>query len=371
MHALWRNYGVYYSVMTYTGLWPYHQSILPTVQRICYSICILSCIAIQVFLIMNVDITLKRLLQMLSYSFPLLAYAVRYLGFIVNFPTVRSVMDKMQNDYDTLKDPNEAEILMRHVEQSKRVVYIFLGFSLLAPTILQSKYQLYALQLLGFFMSERGIQSDCLCVYLTCASTIGCLTLACTEASLAVMSFYLCGLLKITSYRIRTAVDNVVMSPCPKPIVLHSSVEIHQSALKTAVEMAENLTLSYLVAIMVVIVSFAVNLYCLCLGVLEMDAFGNVFISFELVIVHAIIMFLSNYSGQILINANHQLFIETYNSLWYRVPLEAQKMLLFILMRSSIDLQFSLSGLFVPCYEGFTMMMSSSFSYFTVIYSMQ
>ncbi|XP_076226756.1 uncharacterized protein LOC143174886 isoform X2 [Nomia melanderi] len=60
-----------------------------------------------------------------------------------------------------------------------------------------------------------------------------------------------------------------------------------------------------------------------------------------------------------------------YNSLWYCVPLKAQKLLLYLLMHTSTDVQINLVGLFVPNYEGFSMMMSSSFSYFTVLLSVQ
>ncbi|XP_076378919.1 uncharacterized protein LOC143259629 [Megalopta genalis] len=84
---------------------------------------------------------------------------------------------------------------------------------------------------------------------------------------------------------------------------------------------------------------------------------------------HVLIMFIDNYTGQTLTDNSAVVFNETYNLLWYRVPLESQKLVLLILLRSSIEVQFNLGGLFVPCYEGFARMMNSSFSYFTVLYS--
>nr|XP_033335183.1 uncharacterized protein LOC117225611 [Megalopta genalis] len=77
----------------------------------------------------------------------------------------------------------------------------------------------------------------------------------------------------------------------------------------------------------------------------------------------------NNYSGQLVLDSSGELFRETYNSLWYRIPAKMQKLVLFSLMRSRSDVAFNLAGLFTPCYEGFTMMMSSSFSYFTLLCS--
>ena len=45
--------------------------------------------------------------------------------------------------------------------------------------------------------------------------------------------------------------------------------------------------------------------------------------------------------------------IYRYDSTWYCIPLKAQKLLLFIMLKSSQQYEFNLSGLFVPCYEGF------------------
>ncbi|XP_076629236.1 uncharacterized protein LOC143345745 [Colletes latitarsis] len=83
------------------------------------------------------------------------------------------------------------------------------------------------------------------------------------------------------------------------------------------------------------------------------------------------IMFLNNHCGQKILDDSMDVFFETCDSIWYYAPLSMQKMLLIILQRSSIECAFNLSGLFVSCYKGFTTMMRSSFSYFTILYSVQ
>ncbi|CAD1469231.1 unnamed protein product, partial [Heterotrigona itama] len=76
--------------------------------------------------------------------------------------------------------------------------------------------------------------------------------------------------------------------------------------------------------------------------------------SIAIVILHLVIMFLNNYSGQLVINNSGDIFHESYDSTWYYIPLKAQKLLLFIMLRSSKKCEFNISGLFVSCYEGFS-----------------
>ncbi|XP_076226767.1 uncharacterized protein LOC143174888 isoform X1 [Nomia melanderi] len=146
---------------------------------------------------------------------------------------------------------------------------------------------------------------------------------------------------------------------------------LNLSNVRFATIFTKNQTISYLVAILVAVISFAVNLYRFFLAVVKMDRIDNVIISFEIFLVHVIIIFLNNYSPQKLMSTSAKVSDEIYNSMWYRLPAKSQKMLLFLLMKCLYGVQISLAGLFVPCYAGFTMMINSSFSYFTVIYSMQ
>nr|XP_031849041.1 uncharacterized protein LOC116434616 [Nomia melanderi] len=130
-----------------------------------------------------------------------------------------------------------------------------------------------------------------------------------------------------------------------------------------------SIAIPYLVAIIAVIISFAINLYRVYVVLQNKHEIDNVVISLLIFLVHLMIMLLNNYSGQRMINNSVDFFHNSYDTLWYCMPLRSQKLLLFIMMRSISEVKLNLAGLFTPCYEGFTTMMSSSFSYFTVISS--
>ncbi|XP_076643157.1 uncharacterized protein LOC143353590 [Halictus rubicundus] len=265
------------------------------------------------------------------------------------------------------------------MKRTRRIFLMFLGLSILAiafvslrlvtPTILRSKYQLYSLRFFGFFYTEQSRQADWACVHLSLTTAIGLLTIACTEGSLAVFALYLCGLFEIVSYRIRKTVDNAAQLMTSNQIDIGPAIVMHQRAFKLSQSVGDSLLISYLLAIVVVIVSFAVNLYRASLLLLENTQLEETLMAIVVVVTHIVIMFLNNYSGQQLCNTCNYVYDETYNSMWYAIPPKSQKLLLLVLMRSANEVQLTLAGLFVPCYQGFTMMMSSSFSYFTVLYS--
>ncbi|XP_043529543.1 uncharacterized protein LOC122539037 [Frieseomelitta varia] len=61
---------------------------------------------------------------------------------------------------------------------------------------------------------------------------------------------------------------------------------------------------------------------------------------------------LVTFFGQRLIDHSSDVFYETYNSYWYRIPLKAQKMYLMILLRSIKSCSFSMGHVFVSSLKG-------------------
>ncbi|XP_076288344.1 uncharacterized protein LOC143212915 [Lasioglossum baleicum] len=186
-----------------------------------------------------IEMSLYNILMLLSYCFPMLLFFLRYVGFVVNFPVIRCLYENIVKDYTTLSNPVESEMLTKQIVETGRVVLLLLGWflpnmlfrrrivcavydlfkrrlfgftalslgvvlfvvaTLLVPTLLHSKYQTHYLRIFGFFYSETGLQTDLVCYQLVLVSTIGVIALAGTEATLAVFSFYLCGLFEITRY---------------------------------------------------------------------------------------------------------------------------------------------------------------------------
>ncbi|XP_076378905.1 uncharacterized protein LOC143259625 isoform X1 [Megalopta genalis] len=381
MDVFQKMYSTYYNVMCFTGLWPDDYTLITKVRRVGFCLLTLCCIGAQVSTLRMVEITLYNLLQTLSFTFPMLLFFLRYVGFVITLPSVKHFLENFGHDYDAVKDPIEADLFMKQAIEARRVVMLLLVISsggmmlsiflLLIPTIMQSKLQTRYLNMVGFFYTEVTQDSNVVTLQLIIVICLGLLSITCTESSLAVFVAYLCGLLEIARYRIRTAVDEMACSGTVSSNIINirSAMDLHRRAVEISADYSKDVTLSYLLAIITVVVSFAINIYRLYLAVGDFKNKENILVCVQITLVHFIIIYLNNYSGQRMISTSIGLFNGIYSSSWYRMPPKSQKILLFVLMRSSMGLQFSLAGLFVPSYEGFSKMVSSSFSYFTMIIS--
>ncbi|XP_076378795.1 odorant receptor Or2-like isoform X2 [Megalopta genalis] len=373
------NYKFYHTLMCLTGLWPYDKSILTYIQRFVVLVMTFTCIASQICILTSVKVSLNEIIVMISFGSTLFLYFLRYSTSVVLFPVMTFVFDNMQRDFSQLKDPVELKILLEDSIVAKRIVQAYFAMvctgglclvgSLGISTFVDSDIQLHFLNLLGFFYKERSQQSAFTCWHITLTTVYGLLTLTCTEGSVTVFASYISGMLKIASYRMQNAVNTVANSRTTKTIDIRSAMEMHRRAIFYAHRYTKDIMLLCLLLTLVVIVAFGVNLYGFFISITESNDRDAMMLSVHFVMAYTTFICGNNYSGQLVLDSSGELFRETYNSLWYRIPAKMQKLVLFSLMRSRSDVAFNLAGLFTPCYEGFTMMMSSSFSYFTLLCS--
>ncbi|EZA49046.1 hypothetical protein X777_12649, partial [Ooceraea biroi] len=80
-------------------------------------------------------------------------------------------------------------------------------------------------------------------------------------------------------------------------------------------------------------------------------------------------LFISNYAAQEVMDHNNRIFDTAYNVQWYAASVRIQKMILFLLQRGSKAFNLNLGGLFIGSVESAAMLMSTSISYFTFLYS--
>ncbi|XP_076658439.1 uncharacterized protein LOC143362290 [Halictus rubicundus] len=127
MEVFQGNYKIYQSVMCLSGLWPYDNSILTRIHRVAFTLVLLGCMVTQVMTIKNVKMSLNETIGMISFGGQLLLYFIRYSTTIWTFPTTKYVLDNMQNDFNMLKDPIEAEMLLKDSILAKRILMIYIG----------------------------------------------------------------------------------------------------------------------------------------------------------------------------------------------------------------------------------------------------
>ncbi|XP_018342332.1 PREDICTED: odorant receptor 4-like [Trachymyrmex septentrionalis] len=160
-----------------------------------------------------------------------------------------------------------------------------------------------------------------------------------------------CGMFKIASYRIERAMINEIFKNNMKnEITIYKAmiyaVDIHRKAMKSMV-------------------------FQIFQSVTSGNNKEELLLHFTIVGIILLYMFLANYAGQEITDHNNHVFFTAYNIRWYTAPLSIQKLILFLLQRSSKTFSLNVGGLFQASLKCFASLTSTSISYFTVIYSTQ
>ncbi|XP_043788207.1 uncharacterized protein LOC122712548 [Apis laboriosa] len=384
-----KQYYIYRTILKIVGLWPYDKSVYVWIQRTCLLLYFLIGIIFQIIVLLKSEITLHNYVVTLSATFPLLLFFLRYIYYITIFPYAKTLFDNISAEENLLQDSIEIQIRTKYLDISNHIVHIFccVSFAFIAATIIFLVNPVILDLIMPLNESRThfnvsflfGDQSAYIKIFLILnfmlILSFGLLSIMSTELSLNIFSYYICRRFNIVSYRIRKIIEDLSMPNLTKIDLkltdIHRVVDIHCHAIEYINSATNNTAAQYLMAIIVCILSFSVNLYRLYNAIITMDNRIEVFGCILIVTYHLMIAFYNNHYGQLIIDSNLGIFNELFASTWYRIPLKAQKLLLFMILRSSMDCELCLSGLFTPSYAGFTSMMSSSFSYCAVIYSIQ
>ncbi|KAL6419430.1 hypothetical protein ACFW04_014806 [Cataglyphis niger] len=186
---------------------------------------------------------------------------------------------------------------------------------------------------------------------------------------------YTCGMFKISSYRIKRAVNiNTLKNTKLKNGVsilreIISAIDIHRQATRLSKLLVSKIEKMLFCLIIVGVV-------CLSLNLFQIASYKNninkeILFSFIFVTICIIYMFVANYIAQDITDHNNDFFAAVYDVEWHEAPLHVQKLMLFLLQKGAKDFTVGVGGLFVGSLECFATLVKASVSYFTVIYSMQ
>ncbi|XP_076227253.1 uncharacterized protein LOC143174944 isoform X2 [Nomia melanderi] len=370
----------YFKLLYILGLWPYHDTIRSKIKRLVILILTISCIVIQYSSLTNAEKTLENVLKTLSFSCPMILFALRYFALIRGFPMIKMIFTSIENDLKTFKDTIEIDFLIERMGKSRDLfkcyLYILSAVSItmiitVIPIMAVQKYHVEYLRYCGFYHNEAGLITVGMLMQILIVFVVGAFCVLASESLVNVTAYYISGLLKITAYQLQTKLHNVTTSVTSQLLNIRTTMDIHQRAIRINDTFITTTKIHYLVTIITVIISFSLNLCNVCVILTKSQQLAGVIVPLLILISHITILFLSNYCGQIVIDTSNELFYDTYSSIWYSVPVKMQKMVLFILMKTLSVLEINFSNLYVAGFEGFSMIISSSFSYFTVLYSTQ
>ncbi|XP_011348544.2 uncharacterized protein LOC105285771 isoform X3 [Ooceraea biroi] len=115
------------------------------------------------------------------------------------------------------------------------------------------------------------------------------------------------------------------------------------------------------------ILTFITTLYN---AIMQFNDLYDIFIPCGMLVCYLLYMFMANFLTQSYTEHSVEVLESAYDTLWYVAPLRIQK--LFLIMQKSIrSHKIVVGGLFVASIEGFSTLVTSAVSYFTVMHAMR
>ncbi|XP_019889293.1 uncharacterized protein LOC105285737 isoform X3 [Ooceraea biroi] len=391
MHAIEERYYQINRIFLKTlGIWPYQHSFLALVQRVLFSTILFTFIIVQLLAFFTMQFSTGLLIRILTFVFPNLFVTVKYCSFAMKADKVKQLMELIDNDLDLLKDDLDIDIIKKYADNVRfmtiiAMVFCHFGISCyltlqLLPLILDVIVPLNATRSLKLititeYFVNREKYACAILLHEMLTVYVGAITTCSTGLIFMAYILHGCALLKIASRRMKHAIQkNILAMPNPvKEYLLYQRIVdivfVHRRVIQFHELSVSSFMISFAFLIIIGVTSLSLNLYQLLQLMTVTYDFGEISVIFILVVFHVNYMFVLNYGGEEVQNHGMELFQATYNGLWYAAPLRTQKLILFIMQKTTVKITLVCGGIFVASLEGFVTLVNTAVSYFTVIYS--
>ncbi|EZA52635.1 hypothetical protein X777_08118 [Ooceraea biroi] len=340
------------------GIWPYNQSKFVRFQFSLLSVVTNSYIIFQLTQFITSELTVERIIKILSSTLFCLVCAIHQLSYWINADIVKCFLERLQHACNELKDENEMAIIKKYATSAEYISILVLLFAacwafivILMPRIFSTfllvniSRPFYNFQFITeyFIDKEKNFYLILLhayaSAYISLTALIGGGLIGCAYLK------HICGLFSIASYRIGQSMIVNIHEKTNQWNKMEKKIRLAVDAHRTAIEVFQTALLRDKVEEFLVHLIFAtaVLLY----------------------------WFLANVSGEEIMEHYNYMFSTAYNVQWYMAPIRVQKLILFLLQRSCKMFGIKTGGLFMASLECFASISTASVSYFTVLYSVQ
>ncbi|KAL0126376.1 hypothetical protein PUN28_005044 [Cardiocondyla obscurior] len=274
------------------------------------------------------------ILHVLSYNLILIAWSVKYITFFAVCKNIKEFRARIQSNWNSLKDNQENEIICKH-----------------------------------------GLYGKLFTIFIAVIAEMMCVTA--TESFSLSNAVHAFGLFKIASYRMKNVLNEIDPHMCvtKKYFVtrnkIMAAVDFHRRAIEFSELLKTSFGPSYLFILTFGICSASINFVHIFREIMaDNREVIEIIKSAFLIMIHLVYFVLGNYAGQEFINGDTLYYNTICKTNWYNAPLKTQKLILFVLQKTTKCYKVDAGGMFVPCLEGLATSFSMSLSYFMVLYSM-
>ncbi|XP_067209603.1 odorant receptor 22c-like isoform X1 [Linepithema humile] len=376
------------------GLWPYKKSKLARLHLIFFFSILITSVIFQFTTFVTSNCTTDLIIKVLCVACFQICLIIMYNSFYVNAGAMRWLMEQTQCIYNDIKDDNEIAIIEKYGSHAKRCTAMLTIFVvcvictiIIAPfwqdfchmILLINQSQAHRLYIRTEYFIDEEKYFYLLFLHMNVAYCIGLLTILATGTMLMVHLLHACGMFSIANYRIQHAMEinthytqNVIL-PYENMIYerLIDAIDMHRKAMMCSKYIITSFEKSFMLLIGFGVLSLSLNMYRIFQIVRvdhNIEEFCILFLFTSCIILY---MFLTNFTGQKIIDHNNNIFITVYDIQWYITSLHTQKLILFLLQRKNKVFGLYIGGLFLASLQYFATLTNASISYFTIMYSIE
>ncbi|XP_026825890.1 uncharacterized protein LOC105287300 isoform X2 [Ooceraea biroi] len=373
------------------GLWPYEQSKFTRLQSILFYIILISFIVAQFAVFTTSKCTLQIVIEILSTIFFFIICVLKYNSYHSNMDAVKYLLELLQHTYNELKDENEVAIIekywtiiKRNVEMLTLMLFcgIFIcGCNTFLPCILHvilpaNKSGPHpSLHIMTEYFIDQEKYFYLLVMHKEVASCIGTTAIIATGTMNMIFLQHACGMFMIASYRMEQATMSLNLKKDNKGnkhlvyMGIIYAIDMHRKAMRYVKLWTSSFNVYYSFLIVNFVISASLISFRIYKGLTSGSSLEKLVSPILFLISLYAYIFYANKSAQEVIDHNNHVFATVYTIRWYVAPLRIQKLVLFLLQKSCKAFNIVIGGLFVGCLEGFATLISTTISYFTVMYS--
>ncbi|KAH0945365.1 hypothetical protein HN011_006490 [Eciton burchellii] len=371
------------------GLWPYQKTCILRLQAVFFFSVYCGFLIFQLTAFLTSTCNMNCILKRFSYICITLVYILNYYSFYFNSEIIKQTLEHMQLDWKIFKDADSIKIFEEYLSEAYIFVFsscIFLIMIIFVFVIFESASTILDIIVPMNESRSRNIEIDLeffidkeqyfflYVIHEIGGLSIGILSIITTGTYLATLGKHLCAIYKIASYLIQNIVTiRTLQLPTSQRMQfmyrrICLSVHIHRRNQEISKRFFISFNLWYFPLLLLGVLSLSCILFRLSNAIRQFDMY-NILLSSLILYGYLIYMFVGNFLVGSYTEHSDKILDATYDTLWYVAPLPIQK--LFLIIQKSVQRhKIILGGLFVPSIEGFSTLVTSAVSYFTVMHAM-
>ncbi|XP_032675076.1 uncharacterized protein LOC116845932 [Odontomachus brunneus] len=374
-------------LLSVTGLWPYDNIKVRQLRFILLLLILLSLMSAQLLKLFVSKYQPDIVLKVLCFNIVIVIMTLKYITFYAIADKVKIFRKYLLDNWSNLTDNQEIQIIYKQAKIAKTyTIFIttFVYFIICSCIIVQYLPNLFdiirplnvsrsrqEIILVEYFIDQQKYFHIITMNINIALFTVGTTGLA-TETFLLANALCACGMFQIASYRMKNILNGNELQICATKKYtafrdrIIAAVDIHKRAIQYCELLNKNFGFIYLFSFLGVVISTSINLFYV-LRIIPTKNILDIVLHILLIILHLMALIIANYAGQQCINCDSHVYRTICNTRWYNAPLKTQKLILFLIQKTTKCYKINAGGMFSPSFEGLATVRNSEIDINTII----